>query len=217
VHITPNETIEGVELHWVPKTGDVPLVADMTSMILSKPLNVRDYGVIYAGAQKNVGQAGITIVIIREDLLQDPLPGTPTMYNYKIQAEHKSFYNTPPTYAWYMSGLVLNWMKRHGGVKAFAELNQRKAKKMYSFIDTHTDFYINSVRPDCRSIMNVPFSLVRADLTDSFLELAQESGLTNLKGHRIVGGMRASMYNAMPEAGVDALLQFMKEFMQANG
>lgn len=217
VHFTPNETIEGIEFHWLPKTGKVPLVADMTSLILSKPVNVQDYGVIYAGTQKNLGQAGITIVIIREDLLQDPLPGTPTLYNYKVTAEHHSFYNTPPTYAWYISGLVLSWMKRHGGVKAFAELNQRKANKLYSFIDANKDFYINRVHPDCRSIMNVPFSLVHDDLTSSFLELAKESGLTNLKGHRIVGGVRASMYNAMPEAGTDALIEFMKEFMRKNG
>lgn len=217
VHFTPNETIEGIEFHWVPKTGDVPLVADMTSMILSKPVNVNDYGIIYAGTQKNVGQAGLNIAIVREDLLKDPLPGTPTLYNYKIMAENNSFYNTPPTYAWYISGLVLNWMKRHGGVKAFAELNQRKSAKLYSYIDANKDFYINSVNPNCRSIMNIPFSLIRSELTDSFLELAQEAGLKNLKGHRIVGGMRASMYNAMPEAGVDALIEFMKEFMRKNG
>lgn len=217
VHYTPNETIEGVEFHNVPQTGNVPLVADMTSVILSKPINVRDYGIIYAGAQKNVGQAGINIVIIREDLLKDPLPTTPTLYNYKVMAEHESFYNTPPTYAWYISSLVLGWMKRQGGVKAFAELNQRKANKLYSFIDTHKDFYINRVHPEYRSIMNVPFSLVRSEATDSFLQLAQEAGLTNLKGHRIVGGMRASMYNAMPEEGVDALIDFMKEFMRKNG
>lgn len=217
LHFTPNETIEGIEFHWLPQTGKVPLVADMTSLILSKPVNVRDYGVIYAGAQKNVGQAGITLVIIRDDLLKDPLPSTPSLYNYKLTAEHQSFYNTPPTYAWYISGLVLKWMKRHGGVKAFAELNQRKAKKLYSFIDGHKDFYINKVHPDCRSIMNVPFSLIHDDLTKSFLELAQESGLTNLKGHRVVGGVRASMYNAMPEAGTDALIDFMKEFMRKFG
>lgn len=217
LHFTPNETIEGIEFHWVPQTGKVPLIADMTSSILSKPVNVSDYGIIYAGAQKNVGQAGITIVIIHDDLLHDPLPGTPTLYNYKIQAEHASFYNTPPTYAWYISGLVLSWMKRHGGVKGFGELNQRKANKLYSFIDNNKDFYINSVHPDCRSIMNIPFSLIHDELTKSFLELAEESGLTNLKGHRLVGGVRASMYNAMPETGVDALIDFMKEFMRKNG
>jgi phosphoserine aminotransferase len=217
LHYTPNETIEGIEFHWLPITGNVPLVADMTSVILSQPINVSDYGLIYAGAQKNIGQAGITVVIIRDDLLKDPLPGTPTLYNYKIQAEHKSFYNTPPTYTWYIAGLVLAWMKARGGVKAFAEMNQRKAKKLYSFIDSHNDFYINNIDPACRSIMNVPFNLVKSELTDRFLSESEKAGLTNLKGHRIAGGARASMYNAMPEEGVDALIQFMKEFMRVNG
>jgi phosphoserine aminotransferase len=217
LHFTPNETIEGIEFHWLPQTGNVPLVADMTSMILSRPINVRDYGVIYAGAQKNIGQAGISVVIVRDDLVTDPLPGTPTLYNYKIQAEHHSFYNTPPTYSWYIAGLVLAWMKRKGGVKVFSEMNQRKAKKLYSFIDTHKDFYVNNVRPDCRSIMNVPFNIVNETLNETFLEMAEQAGLTNLKGHRIAGGMRASMYNAMPEEGVDALIDFMKEFMRIRG
>ncbi len=217
VHFTPNETIEGIEFHWVPKTGQVPLVADMTSMILSKPIDVRDYGIIYAGVQKNIGQAGLNIVIIHDDLIQDPLPGTPTLYSYKVQAENKSFYNTPPTYSWYIAGLVLAWMKRHGGVKAFAELNQRKAKKLYSYIDSHNGFYVNNVHPDCRSIMNVPFNLVNTDLNETFLEEAAKAHLTNLKGHRLSGGVRASMYNAMPEAGTDALIDFMKEFARKYG
>lgn len=212
VHYTPNETIEGIEFHWVPKTGKVPLVADMTSVILSKPIDVTKYGVIYAGAQKNIGQAGITVVIIRDDLLREPLPGIPTLYSYKIQAENKSFYNTPPTYAWYMAGLVLRWMKNKGGVEAFAKINQRKAEKLYGFIDNHNEFYTNSVHPSCRSIMNVPFSLTNAELTQNFLDSAAKAGLTNLKGHRLAGGARASIYNAMPEEGVDKLIQFMHDF-----
>ncbi|MEO8402084.1 MAG: 3-phosphoserine/phosphohydroxythreonine transaminase [Gammaproteobacteria bacterium] len=217
LHYTPNETIEGVEFHWVPKTGNVPLVADMTSLILSKPIDVSQYGVIYAGAQKNIGQAGLNIVIIRDDLVKEPLMGTPTLYSYKIQTENKSFYNTPPTYAWYLAGLVLAWMKRKGGVKAFAEMNQRKAVKLYSYIDSHNEFYSNSVHPTCRSIMNIPFNLTKADLADKFLELAADAGLKNLKGHRLAGGVRASIYNAMPEEGVDRLIEFMGDFAKKFG
>ncbi|EKD55500.1 MAG: hypothetical protein ACD_60C00004G0010 [uncultured bacterium] len=217
LHYTPNETIEGVEFHWVPKTGNVPLVADMTSLLLSKPIDVAQYGVIYAGAQKNIGQAGIHVVIIRDDLIKEALPNTPALYSYKVQAENKSFYNTPPTYAWYIAGLVLAWMKQKGGVKAFAEMNQRKAKKLYGYIDHHHEFYSNSVHPDCRSTMNIPFNLTKADLTPRFLELARDAGLTNLKGHRLAGGVRASMYNAMPEEGVDALIHFMKDFANRYG
>lgn len=212
VHYTPNETIEGVEFHFVPNTGKVPLVADMTSLLLSKPIDVSQYGVIYAGAQKNIGQAGISIVIIRDDLIQAPLPNTPTLYSYQVLAEHNSFYNTPPTYAWYISGLVLAWMKRKGGLKYFADMNKRKAAKLYHFIDSHTGFYINSVNPDCRSIMNIPFSLHPDELTQKFLTEAAQAGLTNLKGHRLSGGVRASIYNAMPEEGVDRLIDFMKDF-----
>ncbi len=217
VHYTPNETIEGLEFHWVPHTGNVPLVADMTSYILSKPMDVNQFGVIYAGAQKNIGQAGITIVIIRDDLIRDAMPGTPTLYSYKVLAENKSFYNTPPTYAWYISGLIFAWMKRKGGVEVFAKANKRKAEKLYGCIDQHKDFYINSVHPDSRSIMNVPFSLTRADLTEPFLEAANENGLTNLRGHRLAGGVRASIYNAMPEEGVDALVDFMRDFARKYG
>lgn len=217
VHYTPNETIEGIEFHWTPDTGNVPLVADMTSMILSKPIDVSRFGIIYAGAQKNVGQVGITVAIVRDDLVQEPLLGTPTLYSYKVHVENKSLYNTPPTYAWYMAGLYLGWMKRKGGVKVFAEQNQRKAEKLYGFIDSRDDFYINSVHPDCRSIMNVPFNLVNAKLTDEFLNLATDEGLTNLKGHRVAGGVRASMYNAMPEEGVDKLISFMHDFAKKHG
>lgn len=217
VHYTPNETIEGVEFHWVPKTGNIPLVADMSSNILSRPINVSQFGIIYAGAQKNIGQAGITIVIIRDDLLQEALPGTPTLYQYKIHAEHKSFYNTPPTFSWYIAGLTLAWMKQQGGIKHFAEVNRRKAEKLYHFIDTHNDFYINSIHPECRSRMNITLNLVNADLTDTFLKEASHAGLTNLKGHRLSGGVRASIYNPMPEEGVDALIAFMKDFAGRKG
>lgn len=217
VHYTSNETIEGLEFHAIPQTGNIPLVVDMTSSILSRPIDVSRYGVIYAGAQKNIGQAGITIAIVRDDLIQDPMPGTPTLYSYKIAAENKSFYNTPPTYAWYIAGLVLAWMKRKGGLDYFAKLNQRKATKLYGFIDSHNEFYINSVRPNSRSIMNVPFNLTRSELTDQFLNAATHAGLTNLKGHRLSGGVRASIYNAMPEEGVDALINFMQDFALENG
>lgn len=217
VHYTPNETISGVELHWVPKTGDVPLVADMTSMILSHPVNVNDFGVIYAGAQKNVGQAGITIVIIRDDLVREPPLGTPTLYQYKTHVEHHSFYNTPPTYSWYITGLVLAWLKRQGGVEAISQLNDRKAKKLYTFIDQHAGFYINMVDPRCRSRMNVAFNLKDEALTPVFLEKATEAGLAHLRGHKLGGGIRASIYNAMPEAGVDRLIEFMQDFVKQYG
>lgn len=218
LHFTPNETIEGIEIPWVPKTN-IPLVVDMTSVILSKPINVNDYGVIYAGAQKNIGQAGLNVVIIRKELIQDPLPSTPTLYSYKIQAENKSFYNTPPTFAWYIAGLVFAWMKRQGGVAVFAERNQRKAEKLYAMIDGSEGFYKNPVHPENRSRMNVPFNLQNSALTDVFLKASHEAGLTNLKGHRLAGpgSLRASIYNAVPEAGVDALVDFMRDFKKKYG
>ncbi len=212
VHYTPNETIDGVEFHWIPQTGKVPLVADMSSTILSRPVDVSAYGIIYAGAQKNIGQAGITVVIIRDDLVKEPLPGTPTLYKYLIQTENKSFYNTPPTYSWYIAGLTLAWLKRQGGVKVFAERNQRKAQKLYDAIDNSDGFYTNPVDPECRSWMNVPFNLKTDELTVLFLEDAKKAGLTNLKGHKLAGGVRASIYNPMPEEGVDALVEFMRGF-----
>jgi phosphoserine aminotransferase len=211
VHYTPNETIDGVEFHSIPATGAVPLVADMSSTLLSRPLDVNAYGIIYAGAQKNIGPAGLTIVIIRDDLLQEPPAETPVLYNYRTQAKNKSCYNTPATYSWYLAGLVFSWLKRQGGLPAMAAQNQRKATRLYQFIDRH-EFYSNSVHPECRSWMNVPFSLQNPQLDDKFLAEAEQAGLTNLKGHRLVGGMRASIYNAMPEAGVDALIQFMQDF-----
>lgn len=217
VHFTPNETIEGVEFNWVPNTGNVPLIADMSSNILSRPIDINQYGIIYAGAQKNVGQAGITIIIIRDDLVHEPLPGMPTLYHYKIHTENKSFYNTPPTFSWYIAGLTLAWVKQQGGVKHFAELSRRKSEKLYQFIDAHTDFYTNNIHPECRSRMNVPLNLVKQDLTETFLAEATKVGLTNLKGHRLSGGIRASIYNPMPEEGVDALIEFMKDFAKRYG
>ena len=196
VHYTPNETIDGLEFQWVPETGEIPLVADMTSMILSRPVDVTQYGVIYAGAQKNLGQAGISVVIVRDDLIQEALPHTPTLYQYKIHAENHSFYNTPPTYSWYIAGLVLAWMKRNGGVPAFYAANQHKAKMIYGIIDEHKDFYVSRVYPECRSMMNAMFYLQDDHLTAAFLEEAEKLGMKNLRGHRVSGGARASMYNA---------------------
>lgn len=216
VHYTPNETIDGVQFGFVPQTGEIPLVADMTSMILSAPINVSDYGIIYAGAQKNMGQAGLNVVIIRNDLIKDPLPFTPTLYRYKVQAENHSFYNTPPTYSWYLAGLVFEWMKEKGGVPAFYEMNKRKAKTLYDFIDQYPNFYVNKVEKHCRSLMNVMFYLRHDELTQQFLAEANQIGLTNLRGHRVSGGVRASIYNAMPQAGVDKLVTFMFDFAKRN-
>ncbi len=215
MHYTPNETIGGVEFHSIPETGDIPLVADMSSTILSRPIDVSKYGLIYAGAQKNIGPAGITIVIVRKDLIKEPITGTPAMFSYQTHAKAKSMYNTPPTYSWYISGLVFAWIKAGGGLEAMAKINKRKAEKLYSAIDS-SDFYTNPVEPRCRSWMNVPFMIASPDLDNKFLEKARESGLLTLKGHRSVGGMRASIYNAMPEEGVDSLIEFMAEFEKNN-
>jgi phosphoserine aminotransferase len=216
LHYTPNETIEGIEFNWVPETGDVPLVGDMSSMILSRPVDVSRYGMIYAGAQKNLGQAGISVAIIREDLIKDPMSHTPVLYNYKIEAENGSLYNTPATYAWYIMGLVLAWVKRQGGVKHFEAVNQSKAKKLYAAIDQHKDFYINKIAADSRSRMNVIFDLPNQDIIDKFLKESTQAGLAYLRGHKAVGGIRASIYNAMPEEGVDALVEFMQDFARKN-
>ena len=217
VHYTPNETIAGVEFHWIPETGEVPLVADMSSTILSRPLDVSRYGVIYAGAQKNIGPAGLTIVIVRDDLLDKARTETPAMMRYRTHADSESMYNTPPTFAWYMAGLVFDWIKRQGGLTAIAEISQRKSDKLYRFVDQSDGFYVNRVNPKCRSWMNVPFQLHDDGLDVEFLKQAAEKKLLQLKGHRSVGGMRASIYNAMPEAGVDTLVEFMQEFKKRNG
>jgi phosphoserine aminotransferase len=216
VHYTPNETIGGVEFPYVPETGEVPLVADMSSTILSRPIDVSRYGVIYAGAQKNVGPAGLTLVIVREDLIGRPLPGAPAMFDYRIHADNGSMYNTPPTYAWYLAGLVFEWLKGIGGLEGMAERNKRKAELLYAAID-QSAFYASPVDHGCRSWMNVPFTLANPELDSLFLTEAAEAGLLTLKGHRSVGGMRASIYNAMPEDGVRALVSFMGNFEKRYG
>ena len=216
VHFTPNETISGVEFHWVPEVGDKPLVADMSSSLLSRPIDVSRYGVIYAGAQKNIGPAGLTLVIVRDDLIGHALPQTPTVWDYKQQADADSMLNTPATYPLYIAGLVFQWLKRLGGLDAMAEINRRKAQKLYDAVDA-SPFYSNPVDPQCRSRMNVPFVLADSSLDATFLEEAEQWGLTTLKGHRSVGGMRASIYNAMPEAGVDRLIEFMADFERRYG
>lgn len=215
VHYTPNETIVGVEFDYIPDTGNVPLVADMSSTILSRTIDVTKFGVIYAGAQKNIGPAGLTIVIIREDLIGNADPAMPVMLDYKTHADNESMYNTPPTYAWYIAGLVFAWGLKQGGMSAIEAVNKRKAEKLYKAIDDSA-FYSNPVDVSYRSWMNVPFILANAELDSAFIEQAAAKSLTTLKGHRSVGGMRASIYNAMPEAGVDALIAFMQEFEQAN-
>jgi phosphoserine aminotransferase len=194
----------------------VPLVADMSSTILSRPLTWSRFGVIYAGAQKNIGPAGLTLVIVREDLMGETLCDAPTMFDYQVAAENESMYNTPPTYAWYLAGLVFQWLKGLGGLAAMADINRRKAEALYGAIDGSA-FYGNPVDPACRSWMNVPFTLADPGLDARFLELAGEAGLVTLKGHRSVGGMRASIYNAMPVEGVDALIGFMAEFERTHG
>lgn len=214
LHYTPNETIGGVEFFWTPEV-DVPLAVDMSSTILSRPIDVSQYGVIYAGAQKNIGPAGLTLVIVRDDLLDRAHPLCPAMLNWKIAAENESMYNTPPTFALYLAGLVFKWLKAQGGLAAMEALNRRKAEKLYGFIDG-SDFYANPVEAASRSLMNVPFTLANAELDKSFLAESEAAGLLNLKGHRSVGGMRASIYNAVPESAVDALIDFMKDFETRN-
>ncbi|MCP5160632.1 MAG: 3-phosphoserine/phosphohydroxythreonine transaminase [Hahellaceae bacterium] len=211
VHYTPNETIGGLEFQWIPEVGDKPLVADMSSSILSRPLDVSRFGVIYAGAQKNIGPAGICIAIVRKDLLDRERPETPVSMSYKVAASNGSMYNTPPTYAWYLSGLVFKWLKAQGGLEAMGEVNKRKAAQLYAAIDG-SDFYNNPIALDSRSLMNIPFTLADDRLNDRFLAEAEEAGLLNLQGHRSVGGMRASIYNAVPESAVKALTSFMAEF-----
>lgn len=216
VHYTPNETIGGVEFGYIPETGDVPLVADMSSTILSRPIDVSRYGLIYAGAQKNMGPSGLCVVIVREDLLGHARPGTPSIWNYQAMAEADSMLNTPPTFGIYLLGLILKWVKDLGGLGAMAERNQAKASALYGYIDA-SDYYSNPVALDSRSWMNVPFLQANAELDKAFVEQATAAGLTNLGGHRSVGGMRASIYNAMPLEGVQALIDFMTDFETRNG
>ena len=213
-HYTPNETIGGVEIHDVPQVN-VPVVADMSSTILSRPIDVSKFGLIYAGAQKNIGPAGLVIVIVRKDLLGQANSACPAMFNYKTIIDGESMYNTPPTYAWYLAGLVFKWLKAQGGLEAIALVNRRKAEKLYDYIDA-SSFYANPVEVVSRSSMNVPFTLANSDLDKAFLQQSEAAGLLNLKGHRSVGGMRASIYNAVSEDAVDALISFMRDFETNN-
>ena len=215
LHYTPNETIGGVEFPFVPQV-DAPLVADMSSTILSRPIDVSRFGLIYAGAQKNIGPSGLCVVIVREQLLGHAREGTPGIWNYKAVADDGSMLNTPPTFAWYLAGLVLKWLKRQGGLSVMAERNRAKAELLYSTID-NSSFYRNPVDPACRSWMNVPFVLAKPELDKAFVTEAGQAGMTNLAGHRSVGGMRASLYNATPIEAVRALTEFMREFARRHG
>jgi phosphoserine aminotransferase len=215
LHYTPNETIHGVEFHLVPEVGGLPLVVDMSSNILSKQVEVSQYGLIYAGSQKNMGPAGLTVVIVRDDLLGSADAKTPSVFEYSEQIANDSMLNTPATYNWYLVGLVLKWLKKQGGLSAIEQINSRKSTKLYQAID-ESSLYSNPVDKECRSRMNIPFILEDASLDSMFLQQAQSNGFEALKGHRSVGGIRASIYNAMPEQGVDALIQFMAEFERTH-
>ena len=217
VHVTPNETIHGVEFHETPQVGDVPLVADLSSTILSRPIDVAKYGLIYAGAQKNIGPSGLVVLIVREDLLARAPASMAKIFTYAAHAKENSLLNTPPTFAWYLAGLVFKWMKAEGGMPVFAERNRRKAELLYGAIDGSGGYYRNPVDVSARSWMNVPFTLHDAALDEAFLKQSQAAGLLSLKGHRAVGGMRASIYNAMPLEGVQALVDFMRDFAKRNG
>ncbi|NQZ79795.1 MAG: 3-phosphoserine/phosphohydroxythreonine transaminase [Colwellia sp.] len=215
VHYCPNETVDGIEMFNIPNTNDVPLVADMSSTILSHQIDVKKFALIYAGAQKNIGPSGLTIVIVRNDLLGNEQKVTPCIMNYKLLADYGSMYNTPPTYAWYLAGLVFQWLKELGGVSAIEKLNAEKAALLYQTID-NSDFYENSIEKESRSQMNVPFWLKDESLNEAFVVQAEQNGLFALKGHRKVGGMRASIYNAMPIEGVEKLVGFMRKFEKGN-
>ena len=216
VHICSNETIGGIEYHWTPDTGDVPLVADMSSHILSRPVDVAGYGLIYAGAQKNIGPAGLTIVIVRDDLIGQALPITPSAFDYKQQADNDSMLNTPPTYAVYIAALVFKWLKEQGGLAQIERHNIAKAKLLYDYLE-QSEFFVSPVDKQDRSRMNVPFKLKNEALDEEFLNGAKQRGMVQLKGHRSVGGMRASIYNAMPIAAVQALAEYMREFEAKHG
>jgi len=216
VHYTGNETIGGVEFQWVPETGNVPLVCDLSSSLMSRPVDVSKFGLIYAGAQKNIGPAGLTIVIVREDLVGHAPATTPSMFDYKVHVDNVSMYNTPPTYAIYMAGLVFQWLKRNGGLAQMEKINIAKAKAIYDVLDG-SGFYRSPVAKDDRSRMNIPFTLPDESLDEPFLKAAKQRGLIQLKGHRSVGGMRASVYNAMPIEGVSVLVEFMQDFERKHG
>lgn len=215
LHYTANETIGGVEFPYVPVSA-APVVADMSSTLLSRPIDVARFGLIYAGAQKNLGPAGLTVVIVREDLTGHARPGTPSVWDYRAVAAEGSLLNTPPTFAWYVAGLVLKWLEAQGGLAAMGERNRAKAQRLYAAIDA-SGFYANPVAVKCRSWMNVPFTLADARLEAPFLAEARAAGLINLEGHRSVGGLRASLYNAMPPEGVEALVAFMHDFERRHG
>jgi phosphoserine aminotransferase len=214
-HYCSNETVDGIEINTIPDSGDVPLVVDMSSNILSKPIDVSKFGVIYAGAQKNIGPSGLAVVIVRDDLLDYAMPETPTFLHYQTMANYGSMYNTPPTYSWYLAGLVFKWLKEQGGLEVIARKNAEKAALLYECIDD-SGFYLNKVHPDFRSKMNVTFHLPDTDLDAIFVSEAENTGLTALKGHRNVGGMRASIYNAMPIEGVVVLTEFMRDFARRH-
>lgn len=215
IHICMNNTIYGTKYHTIPDTGDVPLVADISSCILSEPIDVKKFGVLYAGAQKNVAPAGVTIVIIRKDLIGNAMDITPTMLNYSTHAENGSMFNTPPCYNIYVAGLVFKWIKEMGGLKAMKEINEKKAKILYDFLD-NSKMFKGTVVPEDRSLMNVPFITGNEELDAKFVAESKAAGFVNLKGHRSVGGMRASIYNAMPVEGVEKLVAFMKRFEEEN-
>ncbi len=215
LHYVSNETISGVQFRQ-PPDSDLPLVSDMSSDILSRPVDVSKFGVIYAGAQKNIGQAGLAVVIVRKDLLQDLPQGLPDLQSWKIQHQQGSRLNTPPTYAWYIAGLVFDWIEANGGVARMAELNQQKSDTFYRYLD-QSSFYLNDIPPQFRSHMNIPFKIVDESLHGRFIAEAEAAGLSSLKGHRSVGGMRASIYNAMPIEGIRALIGFMQEFERQAG
>jgi phosphoserine aminotransferase len=221
LHLCTNETIHGVEAHPAYEERlhaalSVPLVADMSSHLLSRPLDVRRYGLIYAGAQKNVGPAGLTIVIVREDLLGQAAASIPTLLDYRVQADNASMLNTPPTFAIYVAGLVFRWLKKQGGLERMAAINREKAALLYAAIDESGGFYQNTVAPDCRSVMNIPFTLARPELEPTFLDAAEAAGFMGLKGHKSVGGIRASLYNAVPPEAAQALAQFMRDFRERH-
>ena len=216
LHYCANETIGGVEFNWTPQSGDVPLVTDVSSTFLSRPLEVARHGLIYGGAQKNIGPAGLVIVIVRDDLIGRARPALPAMLDYKVHADNDSMYNTPPTYAIYVAGLVFQWLKRQGGIAAIERHNVEKSNLLYDYLDS-TGFYASPVDPADRSRMNIPFTLREPALDDEFLKGAQARGMLQLKGHRSVGGMRASLYNAMPIEGVHALVAYLREFEAARG
>jgi phosphoserine aminotransferase len=215
IHYCPNETIDGIAIDDDPDFGDRVVVADMSSTLLSRPIDIKRFGLIYACAQKNIGPAGITVVIIHDELLGRAVHEVPSILNYTLMAHTHSLYNTPPTFAWYGCGLMFKWLKAQGGIAGIALHNQQKAAKLYNFIDAHP-FYINRIHPAHRSLMNIPFWLLQADLVNIFLQQAQDVGLYALKGHQVVGGLRASLYNAMPFSGVNALVDFMSTFLQSE-